>query len=111
MALEKNKNLLLQNGIECHWDERRGVLYLHALTYLDTVRLSELAANLDEDSKTAETDADAASWLVASGELATVSCRAMALLFHLCHIVVLSSPAPVFDIGYLQLFKAIDAFR
>ncbi|XP_026330277.1 protein SMG8 [Hyposmocoma kahamanoa] len=100
-----------ENGIECHWDERRSVLYLHALTYLDTVRLAELAANLDEDSKTAETDADAANWLVASGELATESCRAIALLFHLCHIVVLSSPTPVFDIGYLQLFKAIDAFR
>ncbi|KAL4704775.1 hypothetical protein ACJJTC_018286, partial [Scirpophaga incertulas] len=99
------------NGIECHWDERRSILYLHAVTYLDTVRLAELAANLDENSKSTEKDADASHWLVASGELAADSCRTMALLFHLCHIVVLSHPTPVFDMGYLQLFKAIDAYR
>ncbi|CAH0582896.1 unnamed protein product [Chrysodeixis includens] len=100
-----------ENDIECHWDERRGILYLHAITYLDTSRLTALAATLDEDSKSMEKDADAANWLVASGELAAESCRAIALLFHLCHIVVLSSPTPVFDLGYLQLFKAIDACR
>ncbi|XP_013192858.1 nonsense-mediated mRNA decay factor SMG8 [Amyelois transitella] len=100
-----------KNNIECFWDERSGVLYLHAVTYLDTKRLTELAATLDEDSKTTIKDADAAHWLVASGELAADSCRLIALLFHLCHIVVLSSPTPVFDLGYLQLFKAIDAYR
>lgn len=66
---------------------------------------------MDENSKSTVKDADAAHWLVASGELAADSCRVIALLFHLCHIVVLSSPTPVFDVGYLQLFKAIDAFR
>ncbi|XP_053605964.1 nonsense-mediated mRNA decay factor SMG8 [Plodia interpunctella] len=100
-----------ENNIECFWDERQGVLYLHAVTYLDTKQLTKLAATLDENSKTTIKDADAAHWLVASGELASESCRAMALLFHLCHIVVLSSPTPVFDLGYLQLFKAIDAYR
>ncbi|KAJ2947264.1 hypothetical protein O0L34_g16976 [Tuta absoluta] len=100
-----------ENGIECHWDERRGVLYLHVVSYLDTQRLAELAANLSEHSKSTEKDADAAHWLVAAGELSMEACRAMALLFHLCHIVVLSSPTPVFDLGCLQLFKACDAFR
>lgn len=84
---------------------------MHAITYLDTKQLTALAANLDEDSKSTDKDADASNWLVASGELAAESCRAIALLFHLCHIVVLSSPTPVFDLGYLQLFKAIDAYR
>lgn len=87
------------------------MLILHAVTFLDTKRLAELAANLDENSKSTDKDADAGHWLVASGELAAESCRALALLFHLCHIVVLSSPTHVFDLGYLQLFKAIDAFR
>ncbi|XP_034828775.1 nonsense-mediated mRNA decay factor SMG8 [Maniola hyperantus] len=100
-----------ENGIECHWDERKSILYLHAVTYLDTKRLASLAASLDEDSKTTVKDADAAHWLVASGELAIESCRAIALIFHLCHIVVLSSPTPVFDLGYLQLFKAVDGYR
>ncbi|CAH0399037.1 unnamed protein product [Chilo suppressalis] len=99
-----------ENGIECHWDERRSVLYLHAVTYLDTKQLTKLAENLDENSKSTEKDADAAHWLVAAGELAADSCRTIALLFHLCHIVVLSHPTPVFDLGYLQLFKAIDAY-
>ncbi|KAM3966969.1 LOW QUALITY PROTEIN: nonsense-mediated mRNA decay factor SMG8 [Aphomia sociella] len=100
-----------ENGIECHWDEQRSVLYLHAVTYLDTQRLAALTEALDENSKTTEKDADAAHWLVASGELAADSCKDIALLFHLCHIVVLSSPTSVFDLGYLQLFKAIDAYR
>ncbi|XP_059054514.1 nonsense-mediated mRNA decay factor SMG8 [Achroia grisella] len=100
-----------ENGIECHWDEQSGVLYLHAITYLDTQRLAALTETLDENSKTTEKDADAAHWLVASGELAADSCKDIALLFHLCHIVVLSSPTSVFDLGYLQLFKAIDAYR
>ncbi|XP_075976276.1 nonsense-mediated mRNA decay factor SMG8 [Anticarsia gemmatalis] len=100
-----------ENGIECYWDERRSILYLHAVTYLDTKRLVTLAADLNDDAKSSEKEADAAHWLVASGELAAESCRAIALLFHLCHIVVLSSPTSVFDLGYLQLFKAIDAYR
>ncbi|XP_022826368.1 protein SMG8 [Spodoptera litura] len=100
-----------ENGIECHWDERRSILYLHAITYLDTKRLTSLAASLNEESESEDQEADAANWLVASGELAAESCKAIALLFHLCHIVVLSSPTSVFDLGYLQLFKAIDAYR
>ncbi|CAH0673844.1 unnamed protein product [Spodoptera exigua] len=101
-----------ENGIECHWDERRSILYLHAVTYLDTKRLTTLAASLnEEESESADQEADSANWLVASGELAVESCKAIALLFHLCHIVVLSSPTSVFDLGYLQLFKAIDAYR
>ncbi|CAH3928491.1 protein SMG8 [Pieris brassicae] len=100
-----------ENGIQCLWDERQSVLYLHAVTYFDTNRLCELANNLSENSTSTVKDADAAHWLVASGELAIESCKAFALLFHLCHIVILSSPTPVFDVGYLQLFKAIDAYR
>ncbi|CAH2040196.1 unnamed protein product, partial [Iphiclides podalirius] len=100
-----------ENGIECHWDERRSILYLHAVTYLDTKRLASLVADLSEESKSSVKDADAAHWLVAAGELAIESCRAMALIFHLCHIVVLSLPTPVFDLGYLQLFEAIDGYR
>lgn len=100
-----------ENGIECHWDERRSILYLHAVTYLDTKRLTTLAASLNEEAESEDQEADAANWLVASGELAAESCKAIALLFHLCHIVVLSSPTSVFDLGYLQLFKAIDAYR
>ncbi|CAH0723967.1 unnamed protein product, partial [Brenthis ino] len=100
-----------ENGIECHWDERKGVLYLHAVTYLDTKSLVSLATNLDENSKSTVKDADAAHWLVASGELAMESCKSIALIFHLCHIVILSSPTPVFDLGYLQLFKAVDGYR
>ncbi|KAI8421178.1 hypothetical protein MSG28_008249 [Choristoneura fumiferana] len=76
-----------ENGIECHWDERRSVLYLHAVTYLDTKQLATLAADLDENSNTTEKDADASHWLVAAGELAAEACKAMALIFHLCHIV------------------------
>ncbi|XP_063367415.1 nonsense-mediated mRNA decay factor SMG8 [Cydia amplana] len=100
-----------QNGIECHWDERHNTLFLHAITHLDTKQLATLAAGLNENSNASEKDADASHWLVAAGELAAEACKAMALMFHLCHIVVLSSPTPVFDLGYLQLFKAIDAYR
>lgn len=70
-----------------------------------------LAAELDENSQSTVKDADAAHWLVASGELAMESCKAIALIFHLCHVVILSSPTPVFDLGYLQLFKAVDSYR
>ncbi|XP_048477898.1 nonsense-mediated mRNA decay factor SMG8 isoform X4 [Plutella xylostella] len=98
-------------GIKCYWDERSNILYLHAITYLDAKQLTELACNLEEASKVSEKDADDAHWLVASGDLASESCKIFALIFHLCHIVVLSSPSPVFDLGYLQLFKAIDAYR
>ncbi|KOB74733.1 Protein smg8 [Operophtera brumata] len=100
-----------ENGIECHWDERKGILYLHTVTYLDTKRLAELAENLDVNSKSTKKEADAAHWLVASGELAVDSCRIISLLFQLCHIVVLTSPTSTFDLGYLQLFKAIDGYR
>ncbi|XP_023934832.2 nonsense-mediated mRNA decay factor SMG8 isoform X2 [Bicyclus anynana] len=100
-----------ENDIECHWDERKGILYLHAVTYLDTKRLVSLATSLDEDSKSTVKDADAAHWLVAAGELAIESCRAIALIFHLCHIVVLSSPTHMFDLNYLQLFRAVDGYR
>ncbi|CAG4946096.1 unnamed protein product [Colias eurytheme] len=100
-----------ENGIQCHWDERQSILYLHAVTYLDTKQLTALAEDLNDNSTSTVKDADAAHWLVASGELAIDSCKAIALLFHLCHIVILSSPTPVFDLGYLQLFKAVDAYR
>ncbi|VVC94303.1 unnamed protein product [Leptidea sinapis] len=78
---------------------------------ISSVACEDLATNLDEQSKSSVPDADAAHWLVASGELAVDACKTMALLFHLCHIVILSSPTSVFDMGYLQLFKAIDAYR
>ncbi|KAH9645039.1 hypothetical protein HF086_005584 [Spodoptera exigua] len=68
-----------ENGIECHWDERRSILYLHAVTYLDTKRLTTLAASLnEEESESAD------------------------------QRLILQT---VFDLGYLQLFKAIDAYR
>ncbi|XP_063540160.1 nonsense-mediated mRNA decay factor SMG8 [Cydia strobilella] len=100
-----------ENGIQCQWDERHNTLFLHAITYLDTKQLATLTASLNENSNSTEKDADASHWLVAAGELTAEACKAMALMFHLCHIVVLSSPTPVFDLGYLQLFKAIDAYR
>ncbi|CAK1543830.1 unnamed protein product [Leptosia nina] len=106
-----NSKVSEDNGIQCCWDEGQSILYLHATTFLDTDRLCALVEDLNENSKSTVKDADAAHWLVASGELTIDSCKIMALMFQLCHIVVLSSPTPVFDLGYLQLFKAIDAYR
>ncbi|GBP65638.1 Protein SMG8 [Eumeta japonica] len=100
-----------ENGIECFWNERNSVLYLHTTTYLDTQRLLDLATHLSEDSECSDKDEESGNWLVESGDLAVDSCRFMALLFHLCHIIILSSPNYIFDLGYLQLFKAIDAYR
>lgn len=81
------------------------------MTYLDTHRLAELTSHLEDDNENDEDKFDSEHWLVSTGELAIESCQYMALLFNLCHIVILSGPTPVFDLGYLQLFKAIDNFR
>lgn len=78
---------------------------------MDTKQLTALAAKLGDESKSQEKEADSTDWLVAAGELSAEACRDIALIFHLCHVVVLSSPTHILDIGYVQLFKAIDAYR
>ncbi len=37
--------------------------------------------------------------------------RALLFLFHAAHLVVLYHPGHSFDLSYVQLFKAVDAFR
>lgn len=99
-----------QNGIECFWDEKNSILYLHATTNFDTSSLINFVSQLGE-APSEDDEANAAHWLVASGQLAVESCRIISLLFNLCHIIILSSPNSVFDLGYLQVFKAVDCYR
>lgn len=37
--------------------------------------------------------------------------RVLLFLFHVSHLVVVYNPGHVFDLSYVQLFKAIDACR
>lgn len=37
--------------------------------------------------------------------------RALLLLFHISHIVILSQPGNTFDINNVQIFKSLDSIR
>lgn len=50
-------------------------------------------------------------FLVINDEIKSSFARALLLLIHVSHIVVLSHPGWTFDTNWIQYFKAVDALR
>jgi protein SMG8 len=44
-------------------------------------------------------------------ELQVNLCKALLLLFHISHIVVIVNPSPHFDLSYINLFRILDSSR
>lgn len=64
--------------------------------------------NLVETLKKNETSTD---FLSVYNEIKSSYARALLLLFHISHIVILSQPGYTFDLNYLQIFKSLDTIR
>lgn len=84
----------------------------------DTCQLVKFVDNLGEDdgrkwegSERVNDARKGGDFLVAAGDITTEVSKSLLLMFHLCHVIILSSPTSVFDLGYVNLFKAIDSLR
>lgn len=82
--------------------------------------MAELISNLgnetteeyqEEGSEGVESARKSGDFLVATGDIAATVARHFLLLVHLCHIIVLSHPTPIFDLSYINLFKSVDDLR
>lgn len=96
--------------IEGSYDDERQIIYLHLNSLLDSVNFVEHYTALAERCKKQNKNTD---FLTIYNEVKSSSARALLLLFHISHIVILSNPGYSldFDINYVQIFKSLDSIR
>lgn len=96
--------------IEGSYDDENQIIYLHLHSLLDTANLIEHYTTLAERCKEQNKNTD---FLTIYNEVKSSFARALLLLFHISHIVILSHPGYSFDfdINYIQIFKSLDNIR
>ena len=94
--------------LSCYHDARSNRVFLHFVNQFTDA--SELLRHWE--SARAELEADSGGgFLSLFSSRAFAFARALLFIFHAAHLVVLYHPTHTFDLAYLRLFKAIDAFR
>jgi protein SMG8 len=91
--------------IEGCYDEENQIIYLHLHSLLDTDLLIKRYESLVERCNNERKCDD---FLVINDEIKSSFARALLLLIHISHIVILSHPGWTFDTSYIQYFKAVD---
>lgn len=70
-----------------------------------------LIGHYKELSEKCEAERNCDDFLAVYDEVKSGFARALLLLFHISHVVVLSHPGSIIDISYIQYFKAVDTLR
>lgn len=83
-------------------------MYLHLRSLLDS---SEFVQHYEDLANKSKVTKDSDDFLTVYDEVKSSFARALLLIFHISHIVVLSHPSHTFDISYIQYFKAVDSLR
>ncbi|XP_022109278.1 protein smg8-like isoform X2 [Acanthaster planci] len=91
-------------NIECFYDADSRVLYLHLLSIHDTVILSRICQQMQQNLSHADCHA---FWK----DHATSHARALLFMFTVCHLMVVVHPKNTFDTSYIQLFRALQNLR
>lgn len=94
--------------IEGSYDDENQVIYLHLFSLLDSVNFVHHYSSLVEQCSKQNKNTD---FLSIYNDIKTSYARALLLLFHISHIVILSQPGNSFDINYVQIFKSLDNIR
>ncbi|KAG7212648.1 hypothetical protein KM043_012931 [Ampulex compressa] len=90
--------------IEGYYDSKGRTLYLHLRGLLDTHTL------LAEYDSFAEKQ-DCKDFLSVWAHMRDKYARALLVLFHISHVIVLNHPTHIFDYSYVHLFRAMDIVR
>lgn len=75
---------------------------------LDTSVFVQHYQDLSERTNDAKTSDD---FLTIYDEIKSSFARSLLLLFYISHVVILSQPGHIFDVNYVQYFKAADNLR
>lgn len=94
--------------IEGSYDDENQVIYLHLYSLLDTANFVQHYSTLIEQCNEQNKNTD---FLSIYNDIKSSYARALLLLFHISHIVILSQPGNSFDINYVQIFKSLDTIR
>ncbi|XP_014483123.1 PREDICTED: protein SMG8 isoform X2 [Dinoponera quadriceps] len=90
--------------IEGYYNTKKKTVYLHLRGFLDTHTL------LAEYDKFIEKQ-DCKDFLSIWAHVRDRYARALLVLFHISHVIVLTHPTHTFDYSYVHLFRAIDIIR
>ncbi|KAH0550329.1 protein SMG8 [Cotesia glomerata] len=90
--------------IEGYHDEKERVIYLHLRGLLDS---QTLVSQYDTVIEKLGCKDFLSAWACMREKYA----KAMLVLFHISHIVIVSHPTHTFDYSYLHLFRALDKIR
>nr|XP_012220936.1 PREDICTED: protein SMG8 isoform X2 [Linepithema humile] len=90
--------------IEGYHDAKEKTIYLHLRGFLDTHTL------LTEYDKFTEKQ-DCKDFLSVWAHMRDKYARALLVMFHISHVIVLTHPTHTFDYSYVHLFRAMDIVR
>ncbi|KOX73371.1 Protein SMG8 [Melipona quadrifasciata] len=90
--------------IEGYYDSKDRTIYLHLRGLLDTHTL------LTEYDKFVEKQ-DCKDFLSVWAHMRDKYARALLVLFHISHVIILTHPTHTFDYSYIHLFRAMDIVR
>lgn len=97
-------NCYLQNEIEGYYDGKERVVYLHLRGLLDS---QSLITNYDSFVEKLECK----DFLTAWAHMREKYAKALLVLFHISHMVIVNHPTHTFDYSYVHLFRALDKVR
>ena len=95
--------------LSCYHDARSNRVFLHFVNQFTDA--SELLRQWEGARAELEADSGGGGFLSLFSSRAFAFARALLFIFHAAHLVVLYHPSHTFDLAYLRLFKAVDAFR
>lgn len=93
-----------QCDIEGYYNSKEKTVYLHLRGFLDTQTL------LAEYDKFTEKQ-DCKDFLSVWAHMRDRYARALLVLFHISHVIILTHPTHTFDYSYVHLFRAMDIVR
>ncbi|CAG2174798.1 unnamed protein product, partial [Oppiella nova] len=90
--------------IDGYYDVRNKVIFLHLTSVLDSLAMTQICRNIEKDIYEK-------GFLQVWPDLQSNLCKALLLLFHLSHIIVIVSPSPHFDLNQINMFRILDSTR
>ncbi|CAG2114914.1 unnamed protein product, partial [Medioppia subpectinata] len=90
--------------IDGYYDVRNKVIFLHLTSILDSLAMTHICKDIEKDIYEK-------GFLQVWPDLQTNLCKALLILFHLSHIVVVVNPSPHFDLNQINMFRILDSTR
>lgn len=93
-----------QSEIEGYYSPKERIVYLHLRGFLDTYVLLEEYTKFTEEQNSKD-------FLSTWARMRDKYARALLVLFHISHVLILTHPTHTFDYSYVHLFRAMDIVR